>query len=133
VENSGKHVHPPRELRPSFRGLYDLHGNLFEWTHDWKVLTRVGSDYGTETITDPLGKKGGSIRVDRGGSWNVDAAICRLAFRFTFVPTRRTNYNGFRLALSPSGVSPEAATGEVAEPSDGGTEGVKAEPRPEMP
>ena len=35
AENSGKHVHPPRELRPSIRGLFDLHGNLFEWTHDW--------------------------------------------------------------------------------------------------
>ena len=34
-ENSGKHVHPPRELRPSARGLFDMHGNLYEWTHDW--------------------------------------------------------------------------------------------------
>ena len=32
AENSGKHVHPPRELRPSVRGLFDLHGNLFEWS-----------------------------------------------------------------------------------------------------
>ena len=35
TENSGHHVHPLRELRPSVRGLFDLHGNLFEWTHDW--------------------------------------------------------------------------------------------------
>ena len=35
TENSGKHVHPPRGLRPSIRGLFDLHGNLFEWSHDW--------------------------------------------------------------------------------------------------
>ena len=42
TENSGKHVHPPRELRPSIRGLFDLHGNLFEWTHDWY------GDYGVD-------------------------------------------------------------------------------------
>ena len=56
VENSGKHVHPPRELRPSIRGLFDLHGNLFEWTHDWY------GDFGVETAAvDPLGAKEGSI------------------------------------------------------------------------
>ena len=35
TNNSGRHVHPPRELRPALRGLFDLHGNLLEWTHDW--------------------------------------------------------------------------------------------------
>ena len=103
TENSGKHVHPPRELRPSIRGLFDLHGNLFEWTHDWY------GDYGVEAITDPLGAKEGSYRVYRGGSWDFDAANCRSAFRGTYAPTGRSNDFGFRLALSPSGVSPEAA------------------------
>jgi formylglycine-generating enzyme required for sulfatase activity/ABC-type iron transport system FetAB ATPase subunit len=101
AENSGKHVHPPKELRPSVRGLFDLHGNLYEWTHDWY------GDYATEA-TDPLGRKRGSIRVLRGGGWGYDAAICRAASRITIVPTDRTVNIGFRLALSPSGVSPEA-------------------------
>jgi len=35
-----KFVHPPRELRPSQRGLFDLHGNLFEWTHDWLLTSK---------------------------------------------------------------------------------------------
>ena len=56
-----------------------------------------------------------------------------MALRFTVVPTYRSVSSGFRLALSPLGVSPEAAKGEGAEPSGVGTEGVKAEPRPEMP
>ena len=74
AENSGKHVHPPRELRPSIRGLFDLHGNLFEWTHDWF------GDYGVEAIAvDPLGAKEGSNRVLRGGGWVYDAAYCRTA------------------------------------------------------
>ncbi len=100
--NSDKHVHPPRELRPSIRGLFDMHGNVFEWSHDW-----IG-DYGVDAITDPLGAQEGSDRVNRGGSWVNDAAYCRSAFRLTCDPTYRTNGNGFRLALSRSGVAPEA-------------------------
>ena len=101
TENSGKHVHPPRGLRPSIRGLFDLHGNLFEWSHDWYA------DYGVGAITDPLCAKEGSLRVYRGGCWNVDAADCRSAYRITHVPTVRSYSLGFRLALSPSGVSSE--------------------------
>jgi formylglycine-generating enzyme required for sulfatase activity len=132
-ENSGKQVHPPRKRRPSVRGLYDLHGNLFEWTHDW--YGDYNAETLTETLTDPLGRKGGSDRVYRGGSWFIGAAICRMAFRSTVDPTRRSYISGFRLALSPSGVSSPAEQVQegVAEPSDGGTEGAKAEPRPEMP
>ena len=97
AENSGKHVHPPRELRPSVRGLFDLHGNPFEWSHDWF------GDYGVDAITDPLGAKEGSNRVLRGGSWNDVAANCRTATRNSNDPTNRTNDYGFRLALSLSG------------------------------
>jgi formylglycine-generating enzyme required for sulfatase activity len=103
TENSGKHVHPPRKLRPSIHGLFDLHGNLFEWTHDWFGV------YGVELITDPLGAKEGSDRTYRGGSWSSVAAYCRSAVRGTGGPTRRTDDGGFRLALSPSGVLPGAA------------------------
>jgi formylglycine-generating enzyme required for sulfatase activity len=99
TENSGKHVHPPRGLRPSLRGLFDLHGNLFEWTHDWY------GDYGVQAPNDPLGAKKGSSRVNRGGSWGNDAANCRSAYRDTDVPALRSSNRGFRLALSPSGVS----------------------------
>jgi formylglycine-generating enzyme required for sulfatase activity len=127
TENSGQFVHPPRELRPSIRGLFDLHGNLFEWTHDWY------GDYGVDTMTDSLGAKDSSSRADRGGSWDFVAAYCRAAYRFTPDPTYRTNSNGVRVALSPSGVTPEAASVKGAEPSDAGTEGASAEQRPEMP
>jgi formylglycine-generating enzyme required for sulfatase activity len=102
TENSGKHVHPPRESRPGIRGLFDMHGNLFEWTHDW------AEDYGVEALIDPLGAKEGSLRVLRGGCWLDDAALCRSALRYAYVPTGRTNNLGFRVALSPSGVTPEA-------------------------
>ena len=107
VENSGKHVHPPRGLRPGRRGLFDLHGNLFEWTHDWY------GDYDTKTSADPLGPDGGSIRVSRGGGWGIDAALCRAAHRDSSDPAIRSTDSGFRLALSPSGVPPEAGKGNA--------------------
>ena len=82
-ENSGKHIHPPRELRPSVRGVFDLHGNLYEWTHDWF------SDLKAESLTDPLGSIKGSLRVYRGGGWTYGAANCRSAPRNSDAPTYR--------------------------------------------
>lgn len=103
TENSGKRVHPGRELRPSLRGLFDLHGNLFEWTHDWY------GDLGESARTNPLGAQGGSARVGRGGCWYFVAPLCRAASRVTDASAARTNNVGFRLALSsPFGVSSPA-------------------------
>ncbi len=127
AENSGKHAHPPRELRPSVRGLFDLHGNLFEWSNDWF------GDFGVDGLTDPLGAQGGSGRVIRGGSWSYAAANCRAAFRSTVDPSSRSDGRGFRLALSLSGVTPEAASEKGAEPSGAGTEGASAEHKPVKP
>jgi formylglycine-generating enzyme required for sulfatase activity len=106
AENSSKHVQPPRELRPSLRGLFDLTGNLWEWTHDWY------SGYDTAASTDPTGPETGSTRVLRGGSWDFVAAFCRATTRGMGDPASRTGGLGFRLALNPSGVTPEAGKGE---------------------
>jgi eukaryotic-like serine/threonine-protein kinase len=120
-ENSGRHVHPPRELRPTIRGVFDLHGNLFEWTHD------SYGGYSESVVVDPLGVKGGSSRVFRGGGWDLGAADCRVAYRGTLDPARRTNGSGFRLALSsPSGQVPEAGEASARRKRGGS-------PRPEMP
>ena len=127
AENSGKHVHPPRELRPSIRGLFDLHGNLFEWCHDWF------EDYGVEPVTDPLGAKEGTHRMIRGGSWVIAAAYCRSACRNTGDPTRPPDDT--RLPPGPESAWSHAGGGTVkgAEPSGAGTKGATAERRPEMP
>ena len=97
AENNENHGHPPRESRPSRRGLFDLGGNVWEWTHDWM------GDFSAEAVTDPLGPRTGSYRVLRGGGLGEDAAHCRTAFRATRIPSIRFSAYGFRLAVSLTG------------------------------
>jgi formylglycine-generating enzyme required for sulfatase activity len=103
--NSSRRTHTVGLLEPNAWGLYDLHGNVWEWCSD-----RYG-DYPKGAVSDPSGPKVGSIRVIRGGSWYYEAAYCRSALRFRGTPVARNRELGFRLALSSqSGIpkSPEA-------------------------
>ena len=127
VENSEKWSHAVGQLRPNLRGLFDVHGNLFEWTQDWY------DDYGGDTSVDPTGAKGDSGRMLHGGSWSQDAAYCRAAIRRPNAPADRSLTYGFRLALSPSGVTPEAGEDKSSEASGRRHAGSAAEPRPKMP
>jgi len=110
AENSGKHVHPPCQLRPSMRGVFDLHGNLFEWTHDWYA------DYPKTMDINPLGPPSGSDRVLRGGGWSFDESYCRVSNRSTYAPSYRTFEDGLRLALSLPEISHEAQPSQGTSP-----------------
>jgi formylglycine-generating enzyme required for sulfatase activity len=91
-ENSGSKAHAVSGKKPNAWGLYDMHGNVWEWCQD-----RYG-DYPTGFVSDPRGPSSGSLRVFRGGSWGSGAWRCRSAFRFTLHPDFRYRRLGFRLA-----------------------------------
>ena len=77
---------------PNQWGLYDMHGNVWEWCLDW-----YQSELGSSAQTDPWGAAGGSNRVNRGGCWNYDARYCRSANRNRYSPSLRYFSLGFRL------------------------------------
>ncbi len=75
-------------------GLYDTHGNVWEWCADWN------EPYPDGAVTNPLRTTGGPFRVARGGCHNEPAAECRSALRQGSPEDRRDCWMGFRLARS---------------------------------
>jgi formylglycine-generating enzyme required for sulfatase activity len=96
ARNSLGQVHPCGALKPNDLGLFDMHGNVWQWTQG--VLNNKPTDKevdGGEVVS------GASDRVIRGGCWYVDAGVCRAAYRARDAPGFRFSYLGFRLARVP--------------------------------
>jgi formylglycine-generating enzyme required for sulfatase activity len=121
-EANGQHFYSMAfvgRLRPSARGLLDIHGDLFEWCHNWL------GEYGAgPAVADPTGPAEGSFRMYRGGGWLMGAAGCRSASRDWVVPTGRAAGLGFRVAAVPC--SPASESGNQAA-SDAGSGSRAAE------
>ncbi len=85
--------HAVGKLEPNAWGLYDMHGNVWEWCQDWFD----GNYYKDSPAQDPQGSPKGATKVTRGGSWQVPAYLCRVTVRGYDPPNERNTVIGFRL------------------------------------
>ena len=93
TDNSGKRTHEVAQKQPNKWGLYDMHGNVYEWCWDWYDENY----YKTSPSKDPTGPDSGTRRVVRGGSWDNDQNVLRSAYRDNGNPLDRNKFIGFRV------------------------------------
>jgi formylglycine-generating enzyme required for sulfatase activity len=96
IANSGKISHPIGEKNPNPWGVFGMHGNVFEWCHDWFGAYPSGS------VVNPMGPTTGKSKLNRGGSVNNTSEVSRSAERGGFSPNGGHGVLGFRVVLEIS-------------------------------
>ena len=85
---------PVGRKKPNAWGLFDMHGNAWEWCSDWFANSYPGAPQ-----VDPTGPASGEQRVLRGGGWECSYRYCRSAIRYWGAPTRESIVVGFRVTI----------------------------------
>ncbi|MCA9049621.1 MAG: formylglycine-generating enzyme family protein, partial [Planctomycetaceae bacterium] len=102
--NSGQRTHAAGELKANPFGLWDVHGNVWEWVQDSWDPTFYGK-FAEDTSVNPSSPSSvASLRVFRGGYWSNNPSGCRSSFRHANHQTARSHYLGFRVVLPEDAV-----------------------------
>lgn len=91
MHSNNNRMHEVGTKQANAWGLYDMHGNVWEWCQDWE------GNYPNGTVTDPTGATSGTRRVQRGGAWSRPANQNTSAYRTSSKPSQRHAYVGFRV------------------------------------
>lgn len=94
LKDTGKGTAKVGTYLPNAWGIYDMHGNVLEWTLDWYA------DYTSSATEDPVGPLSGTMHASRGGDYYSEAYLCCSSYRKTFTPSSAYNSLGFRVCFN---------------------------------
>jgi len=99
--------------KPNGLGIYDMSGNVKEWVNDWSEKDKWSNLYGYDKsdVDNPKGSSTGSVKITRGGYWNIYNTLCYVRHRDSEPPNTRKDILGFRIVHPPvenvGGLTPE--------------------------